>query len=146
MIIAALHVDVMLSKPLQANMISDDAHVVSIFEALTCHSAGQHGACLIDNRFDTYTPCHYGNSYTAHKIVAYVGLGVYIWMHFWYVHVGRKHHSILPYTSFRYCPGILSDCWKFALLLRQCLSSFIYRSKNQTYVRQCIYLSACLLC
>ena len=51
--------------------------------------------------YDAFTECPYDNTYRWHKIVAYVGLGVYIWYHFWYVQMGRKYHSILPYTSFR---------------------------------------------
>lgn len=63
--------------------------------------AGQAEACASDTSLATYTPCHVSAIYKAHKIAAYVGLGLYLGFHLWYIMIGRKHHSIVPYTSFR---------------------------------------------
>ena len=62
---------------------------------------GQRRACAKDENFDSYTPCVYSGAYRAHRIVAYVALGLYMCFHVWYLRVGRKHHSIVPYSSFR---------------------------------------------
>lgn len=45
--------------------------------------------------------CTHDNIYEVYKILAYVGLGLYISYHLAYVHVGRKHAPILPYSTFR---------------------------------------------
>ncbi|DBA98706.1 TPA: hypothetical protein ACH3X1_014479 [Trebouxia sp. C0004] len=62
---------------------------------------GQKEACARDIDFDLYTPCKYNYTYRAHQVVAYVGLAIYMCFHVWYLHIGRKHHSIVPYSSFR---------------------------------------------
>ena len=63
--------------------------------------AGQAEACAADVTFVSHTPCHISSTYMSHRIVAYVGLGVYLWFHTWYIRMGRRHHSVFPYSSFR---------------------------------------------
>ncbi len=63
--------------------------------------AGQAKACAADVSFASHTPCHTSSTYKSHRIVAYVGLGLYLWFHTWYVRMGRRHHSVFPYSSFR---------------------------------------------
>ncbi|KAA6420730.1 MAG: hypothetical protein FRX49_09307 [Trebouxia sp. A1-2] len=73
----------------------------SLILELVGQPQGQAEACAADVTFASYTPCHVSSTYKSHGIVAYVGLGLYLWFHTWYVRMGRRHHSVFPYSSFR---------------------------------------------
>lgn len=65
-----------------------------------CVFIGQKEACSQNDNFDLYTPCTFSRVYIAHRVLAYIGLGMYMCYHLWYLRVGRSHHSIVPYSSF----------------------------------------------
>ncbi|KAL0021211.1 hypothetical protein WJX79_001453 [Trebouxia sp. C0005] len=59
----------------------------SLILQLAAAPQGQKEACSQNDNFDLYTPCTFSRVYIAHRVLAYIGLGMYMCYHLWYLRV-----------------------------------------------------------